>query len=313
MSATSERPVLTDRANKVRTVFLAAPARTDTSTIRRILEEQGFEVSDSELARPGLPIRESLFAGVNGADAVVAVLGSGGGNSNVYYELGLADAMRKPVLVVADGTLDPSSDVAIYPYLRVWDGNEEALRFGLVRFLNAPRRGLRFEPEGGPMAEPLGSAVDDLLARLRADVSLSQSDLVELISSAIGESGVAAQATASDRFDDEKSLADIAVWSDELTSIVGGPFPIKVESSFTTPSRADAVAGQMTRAITAAKSRWGMLIYRDAALEAILAMTDSSVLAISAGEFLEKLRAHSFARIVTDMRNRAAHGVRVDG
>jgi hypothetical protein len=65
--------------------------------------------------------------------------------------------------------------------------------------------------------------------------------------------------------------------------------------------------------MTEARVRWGLLLYRRATPDALRALNKFPVLAMAIEDFLEGLRARSFARVVTDLRNRATHGVRSDG
>ena len=100
MVMTSEQASPADGVKSARAVFVSSPARTDTSVIRRVLEGEGISVLESELPEPGQFIRESLIEGIRKADAVIAVLGDGRSCSNVFYELGYADALGKTVILV---------------------------------------------------------------------------------------------------------------------------------------------------------------------------------------------------------------------
>ncbi len=313
MSMTSEQVSSANGVKAARTVFVSSPARTDTSVIRRVLEGEGIRVLESELLEPGQLIRESLIEGIQKADAVIAVLGDRNANSPVFYELGIADAMAKPVLVVSADALDPANDVALYPYIRARHDDEEALRFGLVHFLRAPHHGVKPERDYTAVTKPIGAVVDGLLARVRADERIMHDELVSIIAVAIQESGVAAQAAVSRRPAGEEIPADIAVWSDELTSFVGNPLPIEIRSSLVTQSDTEAAAQTIMRAMIGARARWGLILYRKATPDALHALNKFPVLAMSIEDFLEGLRTRSFARIVTDLRNRTVHGVRFDG
>jgi len=63
-------------------------------------EEAGFTVSRADEGPGGVPIMEQVWAEIQNADAIVAFLT--GRNPNVYYELGLAHSLGKPVLLIAD-------------------------------------------------------------------------------------------------------------------------------------------------------------------------------------------------------------------
>lgn len=313
MSTACQKKGPVNGAKPVRSVFLSYPARTDTSIIRRVLEREGVQVRSDEDVEPGENVRTSLIDGMQKADAVIAVFGDRPKDSNVFYQMGLADAMGKPVLVISDGALDPVSDLALHPYLRARPDDEEALRFGVAHFIRAPLHGPKPERDYLTTTKPIPELVDEFLARLRTDQPIREDELVSIIAMAIRESGVEAQASVPRRADAEEIAADIAVWSDELESLVGNPLPIEVRLSLLTAYDAEVAARNLMRAIVGAKVRWGLIMFLKATAEAMDVLSKYPVLAISIEEFLEGLRTRSFGRIVTDLRNRAVHGVRADG
>lgn len=312
MSTSSQKNGPGNGARAVRSVFLSHPVRTDTSVIRRLLEREGVSVRSDEDVEPGANVRASLIEGMQKADAVVAVLGDRLKNSNVFYQMGLADAMGKPVLVVSIGALDPVSDLALFPYLRARPDDEEALRFGLAHFIRAPHHGSKHERDYTTATKPIGELVDGFIARLHRDPSIREDELVSIIATAIRESGVDTQASVPHRASAEEIPADIAVWSDELESFVGNPLPIEVRSSVMTAHEAEGAAKNLMRAITGAKVRWGLILFLKATADAKGVLSKYPVLAMSIEDFLEAMRNRSFGRIVADLRNRAVHGVSAD-
>jgi hypothetical protein len=227
--------------------------------------------------------------------------------------MGVADAMGKPVLVVATGVIDPKYDIAVYPYIRARYDDENALRFGLVHFLRAPYQITLLLHPVPPTTKPLGDAVDRLFSRLRAEHPIKHEEQISIIATAIQESGVEILATKSRRSEGQETLADIAVWSDELTSIVGNPFPIEVCSSLMTEFDAESAVTIIMRAMMAAHVRWGLILFLKTSPDAIRVLSRHPVLAMSIEDFLENLRNRSFGRIVTDLRNRTVNRVQSDG
>lgn len=312
MSSASQKNGPANGAKIVRSVYLSYPVRTDTSVIRRVLEGEGVGVRSDEDIEPGDNLRASLIEGMQKADAVIAVLEERPKSSNVFYEMGLADAMGKPVLVVSVGALDPVSELAPYPYLRARPDDEEALRFGLAHFIRAPHHASKHERDYKTATKPIGELVDAFLARLRADPSIREDELVSIIATAIRESGVETQASVLHRASSEGVRADIAVWSDELESLTGNPLPIEVRSSLMTVRDAEGAASNLMRAVVGAKVRWGLILFLKATTDVMGVLSKHPVLAMSIEDFLEGLRKRSFGRIVADLRNRTVHGARAD-
>jgi nucleoside 2-deoxyribosyltransferase len=85
--------------------------------IARELGVHGFEVFADSDVRPGQDIRVRLQAAVEKADVVLALISSphAAANSWMGYEVGMAEALHKPVLTLASDRLSASdlpSDVS---------------------------------------------------------------------------------------------------------------------------------------------------------------------------------------------------------
>src|SRR4051794_34398646 len=77
-----------------RKVFISAPASTDTSVLRRLLEEFGFvTVQADEIDLVGQPLSAIVERGIAESDLAVAVIDGSTRSNNVFFELGLARAL----------------------------------------------------------------------------------------------------------------------------------------------------------------------------------------------------------------------------
>jgi hypothetical protein len=312
MITANQKRGLANGAVPARSVFLSHPARTDTSVIRRILEEEGVSILSAEQIETGESVRAHLVGAVQKVDALIAVIGEPSKSTNVFYQMGLADAMGKPVLIISVRESDPTSDQALYPYLRTRPDDEEALRFGLTHFIRAPHHRSKSDRDSLATTKPIGKLVDGFLARLHSGQSIKEDELINIIATAIRESGVDTQASVPHRASYEEIPADIAVWSDELDSVVGNPLPIEVRSSLLTAHAAESAAKNLMRSIAGAKARRGLILFLKASANAMEVLNKYPVLAMSIEDFLEGMRTRSFGNIITDLRNQAVHGVRAD-
>ena len=181
-----------------------------------------------------------------------------------------------------------------------------------MHFIHAPHRRPTLRKDSISVTKPIGAMVDGLVARLHKEHSINDDELVRVIVTAIRKSGVDTQASVSRGASAEEALADIAVWSDELDSLVGNPLPIEVRSTLKTPQDAEHAAKNLMRAIVGSKVRWGLILFLKASKDAMDVLSNYPVLAMSVEDFLEALREKSFGRIVADLRNRAMHGATAD-
>lgn len=124
--------------------FLALPYLSASLTVRRMIEKSaekaGFEViSPERLAmRPASTIQDIVIGEIARSDCMVADMS--GRNPNVFFELGLAQAMGKAVFLVIDQAAleGMPTDLRGYQYLTY-----ETTNSGLTEFGNSLTRALR--------------------------------------------------------------------------------------------------------------------------------------------------------------------------
>ena len=82
------------------------------SLIRSVLEGAGYDVERADTSLHQRAIMENVIRGLQEADLVLADLT--GRNPNVFYELGIAHALKKPVVMIAQSSQDIPFDVTAY-------------------------------------------------------------------------------------------------------------------------------------------------------------------------------------------------------
>jgi hypothetical protein len=124
------------RQGEPRPAFVAMPYGPDwfqpvSEAIDRSAKAKGFiaEVSKN-LSKPGL-ITHQIWHGIRRAEVIVADIT--GSNANVFYELGLAHALGKEVVLLAQGTEQPPFDLSTSRLLRYSDQSIPALEAELQK------------------------------------------------------------------------------------------------------------------------------------------------------------------------------------
>ncbi len=286
--------------------LITAPASTDTSVIRQLLERQDFApFTADELDMPGQSLSEILQTALGKAEIVVAILNGSAQSSNVFFELGFAQAMKKRVLLIVDAEeVMPMVVASGLPYFRAQPNNSEAIQYVLAQFLGASPHG-RPSPKA-PMArtKPLGSRVDELLARLRERNELASGrGLDQIVIEALRQSGVSTVSAV-----EAASRTDIAVWSDDLEPWVNNPFLIEVPFRLRTKAEAEEAIQSLAELMACRRVLWGLLIYQQAGFVIAKPSPSARVLTLPAEEFLESLRESSFGDIIRRLRNERVHG-----
>ncbi|MGH7174075.1 MAG: hypothetical protein ACRELG_27705 [Gemmataceae bacterium] len=294
-------------ARRVQTAFISAPPYVDTSGIRKELENKGVTVfSPDELDLPGRNLSEIVREAIGRADLVVAVVDSSAASNFVFFEVGFAQAMRKPafVLLTGDASSTPWLSSGI-PYFRFDPEKSTGLDFGISQILAVAHHGKKPPPKPAKRSHPLGDRAIDLLHQLHeAGDTLSSEQLKTLIASAIRASGVANVSEASGT----DCGLDFAVWSEDLSPWLGTPVAVQLRLKIGNKADAIQAVGQLAQAMARSDIAWGVLVYFTAAIDLEHLVCMPNVLVVSAEQFLEKLQHASFAELVRQLRHQRIHG-----
>src|SRR5690242_9798628 len=86
-----------------RKCYVSAPTQFSRRKLESAIREAGFEPVDvSDFHSAGMSASEAVLETLHGVDAVVGVLSSPAENANVLVELGMAVALKKPVIALGD-------------------------------------------------------------------------------------------------------------------------------------------------------------------------------------------------------------------
>jgi hypothetical protein len=301
---TGEKP---KRDNGRRKVFITSSRPEDAKALGATLDHLGidwFTLDDVDL--PGRNLLEVLLACIERADVVLAVLDASPKSRNVFFQLGVAQGLKKRTLALVEGEeLLPSVISFGTPYLRTRADNSKAVEFALTQLLAAPPHSGKAPEEAVTRTRPLGKRADELLARLRdKEGSMREEDLIEILRQAIEASGVTAVSSATLK----GARTDLAVWSEDLEPWVHNPLIIEVRKTLRGQADVDQVVGGVRRFMEATKVPWAMVIYGNTSARTADRLRFPNILVISAEDFLESLRTAGFGDIVRRLRNTSVHG-----
>lgn len=279
--------------------FISAPATVDTSSLVSAVRNRGIEAIRIEELAPGSNFSDLLRESMRHADFVIAVIGETP-NANVWYELGIASGMGKPVLLLASprGVIPPAASGL--SYLKTDPDNQVAIEFGLDQLLATPRTRTIPRLRGGRETHPIGASADRLLHslnRLREDGSVREHDVVNIIYEAIRQSGASTLSesgvsTLSDRAASGRTrVADLAVWSGDFEPLIGNPLIIEVKESLKGRGDVETAIKRVGAMLDETRSPCGLLLYLEAKPIVLYGgLYDPRVMVMSVEEFLMGLR-----------------------
>ncbi|HUT72880.1 MAG TPA: TIR domain-containing protein [Desulfatiglandales bacterium] len=290
--------------------FISAPAGVNLLKIKRILSEKGLEyIHPSEIPFSGESISEKISKLISQADLFIAVFDDDLPNGNIFFELGLAVAQKKQIIILAPPKFKIPSDLAGFLYLKIDADNIEALGFTVDQLLAAPikrtkKRQLKKPPHVG---KPAGFGVIELRNRLKSlDPKIAGYELENFVGDILKESGISI-IKQSNRPD---LGADFAIWSDDLSSIFGNPILIEIKRSIKSAAQVKKVTDQLLRYMNKSNSRSALVLYLEGlpSFEAQTAAQQFNIIFFQLEEFIEQLQEKSFSGIIRTRRNIIAHG-----
>ncbi|HZM80337.1 MAG TPA: leucine-rich repeat domain-containing protein [Candidatus Limnocylindrales bacterium] len=280
--------------------FVSAGSNVDLSPLMSDLQRRGADPYVlSDVAELGSDVLQSLRQAIARADQVLLVVGRGTISSTVMFEAGIAVGMDKPLIVIADPHIKLPYDLPGVLTVRARPDDLEAVGFALDQ---AQGRNVRRSQKAAATGRSLGQRIDGLLVRLRAAEPINESYAIALLKEALDDSGViAAEGGNTDqRF-------DLGVWSDDLDSIAANPLLIEVKRKLHRVA-VDQAHRYLAESPTARAALIVSLVPVDREVTERLRRSGQPVWVILLRDLLERMRSESFAEVVRDLRNRAAHG-----
>ncbi len=291
----------------MRTCYISAPARVDTSVIRRVLRRHGLAARDAMDIRPGDSLAERLEDEITRADLVVAVF-SGDYSPGVAYEAGLAQGLGKPVVVVTSEPMEsPLSPLSRAPIVLADSTNEDALSFALDQIL--PR--LDQIPSERRSVTRRGKRRPDVLAALASRInrlrhSGTGRQLERLLAEALRSDpavSVAAERKARD------AGIDMALWLDGYGAVLGNPLLVEVKIGSLSDGRLLQAESQLAGHLFRTNARFGLLVYLDRQDRRFLRRGGLPIIVrMDAVDLVRGLEKSPLGKVLRAERNRIAHG-----
>lgn len=320
----------------IKTCFISAPIGIDTQTIQAALRVKGIKpVPPVAKPKSGVPFATQIRKAIEKADLFIAVLDSSVERANLYFELGFAVALEKPLLVIAPPSQKdiPESlqDLAV---IYSEPDNTEAIEFALEQIKQASVKTRKSRPSTSKREWPdeishtvrperdtiKGSsptifqpnkhvieAVDESLDLLReARNTLTEHELENLVFNILNVYGFSAVRQGKET----STSADIAIWADELESVVGNPFLIEIKKEVRNTAHLHSIREQVTKYFTSKEHHWVLLLYlnENFSKEAYEKSAFKGLLVLRIDDFLQKLKEQSFTGLISNLRNRWIEG-----
>jgi hypothetical protein len=291
----------------MKTCFISAPVNLDLTVLRSVLRHKGIEaILPFEMEITGSDFRAQIEKAIQRADLFIGVLSGRASNANVYFELGLAWAIGKRVLLIQGRELELPSSLSDFPIVKCKIEDSAQVSFFLDQFLNQQRAPKRHKFELSK-TKPLSKRAAELISHLEAlGPRASEQEFIKVLGSVFHESGIKVMVQSGP---DERGY-DLALWFDELENLIGNPVLVNFKKRLTL-SAARFVKDDFLRAHDISLGKALLVVFLSGP-EKQLARENSGaplVLFISAARLLDELKSKSIATFIRTERNKLAHGV----
>jgi hypothetical protein len=283
--------------------FIAAPGGKSLSVLKDELTKrnvQAYTAYDLPVSSASIAIH--VERAIKQADLIVAVVPEHA-SPNVFFELGMAHAMKKPLLILVSpnfGTLP--SDISETLYLRIDPDNRSALSFALDQCIQRLER-----PAPRPRKEKkeevsFGREAGRFLPEIH-DKQITGRELENIVAEVFRMAG--AEAVIESQHRDEG--ADIAIWSDALQTIAGNPVLVEVKNSVRSREELLNAMNQVEYYRQNSGSKFALLVVNATTVALSSVPFVGGVLAILLPDLIESLRTKTLAETIRELRNKSAH------
>ena len=311
--------------------YISASFSTDLTNIIKILKEEKIRpIVISEIKNIGLNIAESVQKEISKADLVLGILDKNSSNENIFFELGIALAHKKQILLITPPSIKQvSSLLSSIITIRTDIYNLEAIRFHLQQTVSFLTRKKPHKLIGDAISEPKKIMVVEkkviikkktiskykpirkLSGELIKEIeNIPQNEIKEVF---LQKTLVEALETSGVSYILEKSTPtgriDLAVWADKFHGLVGNPFPIEIKRKINKESL-ENVQRLFSSHFEKSSSRFGMVVYFEDSMEDIRKVDKKypTTFFVQINSLLKMLEEKSFVDIVIDLRNSKMHG-----
>jgi hypothetical protein len=310
---------------RTRNAYISASATTDTGSVRELLREMGVHPYDAFDFEAGARIDDLIRSRIQASDLVIGMLDRP--SPNVWYELGLARGLGKPVLLLSQPDVDIPIELQGDIRLRSSKFDDDVVRMAIRRFVenalsskqaHASRSSKRKTTSAGPPQRGDVAAVrradrslhHEEAARIAREFGESRSQLTgpraaDLAAEMFRISGVTAVSGSADEG------ADFAVWSEGLTYSIGNPILVDIKVGDIEQAQLQDIERQLSIKSARANVRLALLLYLDRRGRRVRSQGSVSpfVFSYDLEDFARALASHSFDSILLEHRNRVVHGI----
>jgi hypothetical protein len=289
--------------------YIISRIGTDTSVLRQVLAELSVFSEDAFDFHPESTIAIGLQQRVLAADFAIAALDKSP-DPQVGYEVGLCDALKRPILVIAPANLDLPQFLRRFILVRAKISSKRLLEVALRDFVESLQESQNNWTSLLPTEPPHPSRVGakhlvTLANQLEAKrANLGGKEAETAVVKLFKELGLTTVAQSG------PNRVDMAVWATALDPTLGNQILVEVKAGALNTRALDSAETALRAALGRARAYVGLLLYLDRSGKRFARKppTDRLVLRFDLVDFVQRCSEESFEQILLTERNRLVHG-----
>lgn len=244
--------------------YISSDSSYDLSKLENILFKLGVETHNFYDFSIGSSFSDLIKRKIRESDFIVALITQK--NQNVLFELGVAEALGKPIflLVEQDVKLPFFLESKMY-YQLDWSKNTQLLELSLKNYiLDISNRHTRYKKRKID-SELTNLSIDDTndnlikLRQLRGG-DFREADLIDLVMNVFKKLNVQA---VSEMALGDRARVDIAITNERLSTYFGNPILFEVKSGRINPNTIENAQYQLQNYLSKTEANFGVLLYFD--------------------------------------------------
>jgi nucleoside 2-deoxyribosyltransferase len=285
--------------------FIIASADTKILPLKRLLKERNIIVHDFFSSRSlGLSISSLITKEIKNADFIIAILDLKTSQPNVFFELGLAQGIGKPVFLIIQDEGHIPADLRDMVHVRLSSDDWQSIAFALDHFLS--------KYEYRPTKTVFRSKAYKK-TKLASDIRQENLVTVQKHGTSKELAALFVKLLKSEKiifqYQFETNGADMALWIDSLEASLGNPILVEFKIGNLSNSILMKAEQQLRHYVKKTATRTGLLIYLDrrgrqfkpSRFELPL------IIRLDARDLVTKLSDKPLHEIILSERNRLAH------
>lgn len=285
--------------------FISAAVGQNISLLHQLLAEYNIEVFNLEDAAVGDSFSESAKLLIRKADFAIYYLSKDSNLASIYFEIGIACGLDKPIFLVVDPEVNTPHSIDSFHRARTATDNRDALRFHLEAFLKHNRKSKTLGTKSTSV-NPI--EVNDLRQKLpmleQTLPRMNGRELEKFVANVFKRMG--AQTSEPVAIDDH---FDLAVWIDGIEPVIQNPILVEIKLEMKPGDKQQKIEEQFRLQLKKVRGEVGLIIYLHGESMRVRgnAVDWPLVVYFSVEEFLKLANSGHLAKAIRQARNECIH------